>query len=152
MRHLKRNRKLNRDREHRNAMFSNMITSLFQYERIKTTSAKASELRRLSEKIITRAKENTLHNKRIVLKKIKDRDIVAKLFDEIAPKYQNVHGGYTRIIKFGRRAGDGAELSLVELVDVEDSKDSKDSKASTEKKAKTKAVVKQTTQKKESAS
>ena len=118
MRHLKKGRSLNRDREHRNAMFNNMLESFFQYERIQTTAAKARELRRLSEKMITRAKQNTLHNKRMVLKKLHNRDIVVKLFDEIAPKYQDVHGGYTRILKIGRRQGDGAELSLIELVDV----------------------------------
>ncbi len=119
MRHLKKKRKLGKNREHRDAMFQNMVTSLFEYERIQTTSAKAKELRRIGEKMITRAKENTLHNKRILLKKLKNRDIVAKLFDEIAPKYRDVHGGYTRIIKLGRRHGDGADLSLLELVDVE---------------------------------
>ena len=118
MRHLKKGKTLNRDREHRNAMFNNMLESFFQYERIQTTAAKAKELRRLSEKMITRAKQNTLHNKRIVLKRLHNRDIVGKLFDEIAPKYQDVHGGYTRILKIGRRQGDGAELSLIELVDV----------------------------------
>jgi len=122
MRHLKKGRKLNRDKEHRKAMFSNMITSLLRHERIKTTTPKAKELRRYCEKIITRAKENTLHNKRIVMKKIKDRDIVAKLFDEIAPRYKNVNGGYTRIIKMGNRLGDGAEMSIIELVEVEEKK------------------------------
>jgi large subunit ribosomal protein L17 len=120
MRHLKKGRKLNRDREHRNAMFNNMLESFFQYERIQTTAAKAKELRRLSEKMITRAKQNTLHNKRIVLKKLHNRDAVAKLFEEIAPKYHDVHGGYTRILKIGRRQGDGAELSLLELADVKE--------------------------------
>ncbi|RKX96619.1 MAG: 50S ribosomal protein L17 [Bacteroidetes bacterium] len=122
MRHLKKGRKLNRDKEHRKAMFSNMVTSLLRHERIKTTTPKAKELRRYCEKIITRAKENTLHNKRIVMKKIKDRDIVAKLFDEIAPRYKNINGGYTRIIKMGNRLGDGAEMSIIELVEVEEKK------------------------------
>jgi len=112
--------KLNRDKEHRNAMFSNMMESFFEFERIRTTAAKARELRRLSEKMITRAKENTLHNKRIVLKRLKNRDVVAKLFDDIAPRYKNVHGGYTRAIKVGQRAGDGAEMSILELVEVQD--------------------------------
>lgn len=120
MRHLKKGRKLNRKSEHRNAMFNNMLESFFQYERIQTTAAKAKELRSLSEKMITRAKQNTLHSKRIVLKRLHNRDIVAKLFDEIAPKYQDVHGGYTRILKVRRRKGDGAQLSLLELVDVEE--------------------------------
>lgn len=119
MRHLKRVKKFNRTRGHKRAMFSNMMASFFKNGRIKTTSAKAKELRRLSEKVITRAKENTLHNKRIILSKIKNRDIVAKLFDEIAPVYKDVNGGYTRMYKIGRRAGDGAELSLLELVGAE---------------------------------
>jgi large subunit ribosomal protein L17 len=125
MRHLKKGRKLNRKSDHRNAMFNNMLESFFQYERIQTTAAKAKELRSLSEKMITRAKQNTLHNKRIVLKRLHNRDIVAKLFDEIAPKYQDVHGGYTRILRVGRRKGDGAQLSLIELVDVEEAAERK---------------------------
>jgi large subunit ribosomal protein L17 len=119
MRHLKKKRKLGRNREHRDAMLQNMVTSFFEHERIQTTAAKVKELRRIGEKMITRAKDNTLHNKRILLKKLKNRDIARKLFDEIAPKYKDVHGGYTRIIKLGRRLGDGADLSILELVDVE---------------------------------
>ncbi len=118
MRHLKKGRKLNRDKEHRKALISNLMTSLFRYERIKTTVPKAKELRRFAEKMITRAKENNLHNKRIVMKRIKDRDVVAKLFDEIAPRYKNVNGGYTRIIKADKRLGDGAEMAYIELVEV----------------------------------
>ena len=119
MRHLKKSTRLGRDREHREAMFSNLVVSLFQNERIKTTVVKAKELRRRSERLITRAKDPTLHNKRIVLRKIKNRDAVAKLFDDIAPRYKNIQGGYTRIIRLGRRLGDGAELSYVELVEPE---------------------------------
>ena len=118
MRHMKRVKKFSREQGHKRAMFSNMMISLFEYGRIKTTTPKAKELRRLSEKIITRAKDNTLHNKRIVMSKLKNRYIVAKLFEEIAPVYKNINGGYTRMYKIGRRPGDGAELSLVELVDV----------------------------------
>ena len=119
MRHMKRVKKFNRTRGHKKAMFSNMMISLFEYGRIKTTTTKAKELRKLSEKIITRAKENTLHNKRIVLSRIKNRYIVAKLFDEIAPVFKDVNGGYTRIYKLGRRPGDGAEMSLIELIDLQ---------------------------------
>jgi large subunit ribosomal protein L17 len=122
MRHMKRVKKFNRKKGHKNAMFSNMMVSLFEYGRIKTTATKAKELRRLSEKIITRAKEDTIHNKRIVMSKIKDRYIVAKLFDEIAPVYKGVNGGYTRMYKIGRRPGDGAEMALVELIEIESSK------------------------------
>ncbi len=121
MRHMKRVKKFNRTTAHKKAMFSNMMISLFEYGKIKTTTTKAKELRRLSEKIITRAKENTLHNKRIVMSRIKNRYIVAKLFDEIAPVYKDVNGGYTRMYKLGRRPGDGAEISLIELIDFENS-------------------------------
>lgn len=119
MRHLKGVKKLNRTSSHKKAMFSNMLASFFNYEKIKTTSAKAKELRRLSEKMITRAKENTLHNKRMVMRKIKDRDAVTKLFNEIAPRYKEINGGYTRILKLDRRDGDGAELTMVELLPAE---------------------------------
>jgi len=125
MRHLKGTKRLNKTASHRKAMFANMLVSFFEYEQLKTTTAKAKELRRLSEKIITRAKENTLHNKRIILKKIKNRDILAKLFDDIAPRYRKVNGGYTRIVKMGNRMGDGAELSLLELVGVIERPESK---------------------------
>ncbi len=130
MRHLKKGKRLGRDREHREAMFANLVVSLFQNERIKTTVVKAKELRRRSERLITRAKDPTLHNKRIVLSKIKDRDAVAKLFDDIAPRYKNVPGGYTRIIRLGRRQGDGAELSYVEFVETESSAKKKSTKPS----------------------
>jgi len=136
MRHLKKGKRLGRDREHREAMFANLIVSLFQNERIKTTVVKAKELRRRSERLITRAKDPTLHNKRIVLSRIKDRDAVAKLFDDIAPRYKNVPGGYTRIIRLGRRQGDGAELSYVEFVGAESSAKKK-SKATAKPSAKT---------------
>jgi large subunit ribosomal protein L17 len=129
MRHLKSGRKLNRGRAHRDAMFNNMLESLFRYESVQTTVAKAKELRRISEKLITRAKDDTLHNKRMVFRRLHDKDVVAKLFEDIAPKYRSVHGGYTRIIKLGRRQGDGAELSLLELVDVQEPKETSRSKS-----------------------
>lgn len=128
MRHLKNVRKFNKDTEHRKAMFSNMMTSFFEHERITTTLAKAKELRRLSERTITRAKENTLHNKRMVMRRIHDRDVIAKLFDEIAPKYKEVNGGYTRILKLGSRAGDAADLARIELIDPAESASKKKSK------------------------
>jgi large subunit ribosomal protein L17 len=128
MRHLKNVRKFNKDPEHRKAMFSNMMTSFFTHERITTTLAKAKELRRLSERAITRAKENSLHNKRMILRRIHDRDVIAKLFDEIAPKFKEVNGGYTRILKLGNRAGDGADLARIELIDPAESASKKKSK------------------------
>ncbi len=135
MRHLKGVKKFSRTRAHKKSMFSNMMVSFFENERIQTTSAKAKELRRLSEKAITRAKENTLHNKRILFSRIGDRDIVAKLFEDIAPRYKNVNGGYTRIIKLGQRKGDGAELSLLELVEI---KEKPQTKSKSKKKEQTK--------------
>jgi large subunit ribosomal protein L17 len=136
MRHLNGVRKFNKTSEHRRAMFSNMMTSFFRHERITTTVAKAKELRSLSEKVITRAKVNTLHNKRVIMKRIHDRDIIAKLFDEIAPKYKERNGGYTRIVKLGNRAGDAADLALIELISTEGGAEAKPtSKRSAKKKA-----------------
>jgi large subunit ribosomal protein L17 len=122
MRHQKNTLKLNRTKSHRKAMISNMMASFFFHERIETTLAKAKALRSASEKVITRAKVNSLHNKRVVMKTVRDRDVLAKLFDDIAPRYANVPGGYTRIVKLGRRLGDGAEMSILELVEVEEGK------------------------------
>jgi large subunit ribosomal protein L17 len=136
MRHLKGVKKFSRPRAHKKSMFSNMMVSFFENESIHTTAAKAKELRRLSEKAITRAKDNTLHNKRILFSRIGDRDIVAKLFDDIAPRYKDVNGGYTRIIKLGSRKGDGAEMSLLELVEIKQ-------KPQTKQKAKKKEQAKE---------
>lgn len=117
---------LNRKAAHRKAMMRNMATSLFEHERIVTTRAKAKVLRSYSEKLITRAKANLadgvnehsqLHNKRIVMETIRSRDIVKKLFEEIAPRYKERNGGYTRIIHLGARKSDSAEMSVIELVD-----------------------------------
>jgi large subunit ribosomal protein L17 len=142
MRHLKNVRKFNKDREHRKAMFSNMMTSFFANERITTTLAKAKELKRLSEKAITRAKVNSLHNKRMVMRRIRDRDIIAKLFDKIAPKYKEVNGGYTRILKLGTRAGDGADLARIELVDHDESAAKKKSRGAAKQAAPKRAPAK----------
>jgi large subunit ribosomal protein L17 len=94
-----------------------MITSLFRKERIKTTKAKAFEIRRAAEKMITRAKEDSVHNRRIVSSRLFDEGIVAKLFTDIAPRMKDRNGGYTRIIKLGERKGDAAEIVILELVD-----------------------------------
>jgi large subunit ribosomal protein L17 len=144
MRHLKNVRKFNKDREHRKAMFSNMMTSFFAHERITTTLAKAKELRRLSERAITRAKENTLHNKRMLMRRIHERDVIAKLFDEIAPKYKELNGGYTRILKLGSRAGDAADLARIELVDPAESASKKKSKGAPKRSAPKRAPAKET--------
>ena len=117
MRHGHGLRKLNRTSEHRLAMLRNMMNSLIQHEVIKTTLPKAKELRRVVEPMITLAKEPTLANKRLAFNRLRDRDMVVKLFGELGPRYQARPGGYTRILKMGYRVGDNAPMALVELVD-----------------------------------
>jgi large subunit ribosomal protein L17 len=102
---------------HRKAMIRNMITSLFKYERIKTTKTKALEVRRFAEKLITRAKVDSVHNRRIASARLFDEGIVAKLFTDIGPRMKDRAGGYTRILKLGPRGGDAAEMVIFELVD-----------------------------------
>ena len=109
-------RKLGRDSSARKALFRGMLTSFFQYDRIETTEAKAKELRGLADQMITLAKRGDLHARRQVLAYLMDEDVVKKLFDEIAPKYADRQGGYTRVIKLGLRKGDAAPLVLIELV------------------------------------
>jgi large subunit ribosomal protein L17 len=116
MRHRKASLKLNRTTSHRQAMFRNMVTSLFKHERIRTTGAKAKELRRLAEHLITLAKRGDLHARRQALAVIREKDVVHKLFEEANEKFGHSAGGYTRIVKLGRRAGDAAPMSLIELI------------------------------------
>jgi len=116
MRHRKKTNKLGRTSSHRKAMMSNMITSLLKWESIITTTQKAKVLRSEVEKLITIAKDNNLHSKRMVMNVIKDRDVVKKLFEEIAPRYKERQGGYTRIVKAGLRQGDLAESAVIELI------------------------------------
>lgn len=116
MRHRVAGRKLGRHTKHREMMFRNMLVSLLQHERIRTTLAKGKELRSWADKIITLAKKDTLHARRQAFARLRNETIVKKLFDEIAPKMKGREGGYTRIYKMGWRQGDGAPLSLVELV------------------------------------
>jgi large subunit ribosomal protein L17 len=116
MRHRKASLKLNRTTSHRLAMFRNMVTSLFKHERIRTTGPKAKELRRLAEHLITLAKRGDLHARRQALAIIREKDVVHKLFDEANEKFGHCAGGYTRIVKLGRRAGDAAPMSLIELI------------------------------------
>jgi large subunit ribosomal protein L17 len=117
MRHGHGLRKLNRTTSHRLAMLRNMSNSLLRHERIRTTLPKAKELRRVVEPLITLGKEPTLANRRLAFDRLRDRDIVGKLFSELGPRYKTRKGGYTRILKFGFRVGDNAPLALVELVD-----------------------------------
>ena len=97
-------------------MLRNLATSLFRHERIETTTAKAKELRPYAERLITLARRGDLHARRLVARKIQDREVLGKLFDEISPRYADRPGGYTRILKLGNRKGDAAEISLIELV------------------------------------
>lgn len=109
-------RKLGRDTAHRTAMLRAMVTFLLENGQIETTLYRAKEVRSLTEKMITLAKENNLHNKRLAMSFITKEDVVKKLFDEIAPKYAQTNGGYTRIMKLGPRRGDAAEMAIIELV------------------------------------
>ena len=117
MRHRHGLRKLNRTSSHRLAMLRNMTVSLIKHEAIKTTLPKAKELRRVAEPIITLGKSPTLANKRLAFDRLRDREIVVKLFEELGPRYKARNGGYLRILKFGFRVGDNAPMALVELVD-----------------------------------
>jgi len=120
MRHGKSGRKLGRTSSHRKAMFRNMVTSLFEHERIVTTEQKAKELRPIAEKMITLAKRGDLHARRQALSYIQSKDVVAKLFDEIQGQFADRQGGYTRIIKTGNRLGDAAPMAIIELVGYEE--------------------------------
>ena len=120
MRHGNSNRKLNRTSSHRAAMFRNMTASLLRHEIIKTTLPKAKELRKFAEPLITLGKTATLANRRLAFDRLRDRDIVGKLFGELGPRYNARNGGYLRILKCGYRNGDNAPMALVELVDRPD--------------------------------
>lgn len=121
MRHRKAGLKLNRTSSHRNAMFRNMVTSLFKHERIRTTDIKAKGLRKWADHLITLAKRGDLHARRQALSVVREKNVVYKLFDEAAERFGSRSGGYTRIIKMGRRPGDAAPVSMIELVSAEKS-------------------------------
>lgn len=116
MRHRKSGRHLNRTSEHRQAMFSNMAVSLFNHEHIKTTLAKAKELRTFAEPLITLAKKDSIANRRLAFDRLRDKTSVGKLFSDLGPRYKERPGGYLRILKYGFRKGDHAPMALVELV------------------------------------
>ena len=128
---------LSRTTAHRRAMSRNMVTSLFRYERVTTTKAKALEVRKAAEKLITRAKEDTVHNRRIAAKFIADEKILNKLFTEIGPRMKDRNGGYTRVLKMGYRQGDAADVVILELVDYKlpESSDTADKKSTKKAKA-----------------
>ncbi|MCP4716839.1 MAG: 50S ribosomal protein L17 [Deltaproteobacteria bacterium] len=115
MKKIKSGRKLGRTTTHRLAMLRNMVTSLIAHERIKTTDSKAKELRRLADKMITLGKRGDLHAHRQAMRVIREKSVAKKLFDEVAPRFKDTNGGYTRTIKIGRRHGDNAPMTLVEL-------------------------------------
>ncbi len=119
MRHKRIGRKLGVTTKHRKAMFRNMVTDLFRFDKIKTTDTRAKELRRIAEKLITLAKDGSLHKRRQAAAYIRDNEVLKKLFDVIAPKFKDRPGGYTRIIKLGFRRGDNSPISIIELVEEE---------------------------------
>ena len=137
---------LSRTTAHRRAMSRNMVTSLFRFERITTTSAKAKEVRKAAEKLITRSKVDTVHNRRIAAKFIQDEKILNKLFTEIGPRMKERNGGYTRVLKLGYRQGDAADVVILELVDykldAEKSEEKKPAKKADAPKAKKPAAKK----------
>jgi large subunit ribosomal protein L17 len=117
MRHRKSGRKFNMNSSHRKALFSNMVSSLFKHELIKTTLPKAKELRSYAEPLITLSKDDSVAKRRLAFSRLRDREIVTKLFNELGPRYKNRAGGYLRIMKCGFRPGDDAPMAYVELVD-----------------------------------
>ena len=150
MRHAVKGRKLGRTTSHREALFRNQLQSLVEKEKIVTTLPKAKELRPIAEKVITRGKHGTLHDRRWVLRWVLKRDLVKKVFDEIAPRFTERPGGYLRIVKLGPRQGDGAEMAVLEL--VERSEAAAPEPAPEEKKPKKKAAPKKAAPKKAAAS
>jgi large subunit ribosomal protein L17 len=119
MRHKKKGNHLGRTSSHKKALMRNMAAQLFEHKEIKTTDAKAKELRGYAERLITYGKKGSVHHRRLAFKFLQNKEIVTSLFDEIAPAYESREGGYTRIIKLGKRKGDGASVSIIQLVDFE---------------------------------
>jgi large subunit ribosomal protein L17 len=142
MYHGKAGRKLGRTSSHKEAMFRNMVTSIIKHERIRTTDAKAKELRKLAEKMVTLGKRGDLHARRQALAVLRDKSLISKLFGELAERYRNRAGGYTRIIKTGYRFGDNAPISILEFIPDEKKKEKATPKARAKTKAKDKAKAK----------
>jgi large subunit ribosomal protein L17 len=128
MRHRQKGRKLGRTKSHRELMLRNLVTSLFDNESVRTTEAKAKEARRLAERMVSFAKRGDLHARRQVLRHINNQDIVKKLFDSIAPRFEGRDGGYTRIIKLGQRHGDAAPVAILELTEKSKEAEEKEEK------------------------
>lgn len=144
MKHRVDHRKLGRTTSHREAMLDNMATSLFRHERIQTTLCKAKELKRYAEKMITRAKKDSTHSRRIIFRSIRDKEIIAKLFEQIAPRFADRNGGYIRILKLDFRMADGAPTAVVELIGSEHIKTKKSKKETEGKEAKVQDKAKKT--------
>ncbi len=119
MRHLKQGRKLGRTTAHRKALMRNLATALFEHERIITTEAKAKELRRVADKLVTLGKRGDLHARRQALKVVRSNAVVRKLFDDVAPRFAERQGGYTRVLRVGFRPGDAAKMAVIELVEAQ---------------------------------
>jgi large subunit ribosomal protein L17 len=152
MRHRARSRKIGRTSAHRKAMYRNMVTSLLDHESIQTTDAKAKEVRRIAERMITLGKHGGLHARRRALRVIRSREVTAKVFDDLAERYRERPGGYTRVLKLRTRVGDAASLSLVQLVDgVMADEEPKGKKATRKKKEGKVAAPKKATAKKSTA-
>ena len=117
MKHRVVGRRLDRTTEHRTAMFRNLVTSLFRHERIVTTTPKAKEIKRFADRFITLAKKGTAHARRLAHRDVRDVEVLNKLFDTLGPRFKERPGGYTRVIRVGRRAGDAAEMAMIELVE-----------------------------------
>ena len=141
MRHGKVHRKLNRTAEHRKAMFANMAAALIKHEQITTTLPKAKELRPVVEKLITLGKRGGLHARRQAISRIRDVDMVKKLFDVLGPRYKERNGGYTRVLKAGFRYGDNAAVAVIEFVDRDDTAKGLDSGPVAEKKVEEEATA-----------
>jgi large subunit ribosomal protein L17 len=139
MRHLRTVSKLSRTKSHRRALLMNMANSLFQHESIKTTDTKAMELKRVADRLITLAKRKDLHSMRLVFAFLRDKVVVKKLFADIGDRYVSINGGYTRVLKIGRRKGDAAPMAIIELTQKKESED----KEKKETKEKTKKVKKE---------
>lgn len=136
MRHKVRGRKFGRERDHRRLLMRNLVSSLVEHGRINTTQTKAKELRGLAERLITYGKKDTVHYRRLAYKVLQNRDLVKKVFDELAPRFLSTEGGYTRVLKNGYRKGDCAPMAIIEFVEKEETLDKK------EKKIKTKDLTK----------
>jgi len=139
MRHRVKGRKLNRTQSHRKALMKALASSLFRHKRIKTTLAKAKEARVYVEKLITKAKKNDLHSRRVVMQDIKEKDVVQELFGDIITKIGERPGGYTRVIKLGNRNGDAAPMAILELVDYNDVINKKEEKQKEKREARAQA-------------